>query len=120
MESELDRGIAVQATGPGEYAAHLDGGWVVGGGVNGGYVLAVAGNAIRAELLELGHVDPISVSSCFLTPSRPGPAVVRVRKVRQGGRRTTVAASLVQHEDGKEIERITLLAVYGVLAESDA
>jgi hypothetical protein len=120
MESELDRGIAVQATGPGEYAAELDGGWVVGGGVNGGYVLAVAGSAIRAELLEVGHVDPISVSSCFLTPSRPGPAVVRLRRVRQGGRRTTVSATLLQEQDGVEVERVTLLAVYGVLDASDA
>jgi hypothetical protein len=123
LEHELDRGIAVtrSSTGvPGEYAAHLDGGWVVGGGVNGGYVLAVAGNAIRSELADAGHVDPISVSSCFLTPSRPGPAVVRVRKVREGGRRTTVAASLVQEEDGAEVERITVLAVYGVLDASDA
>ena len=30
--------------------AELDAGWVVGGGVNGGYLLAVLGNAIRATL----------------------------------------------------------------------
>ena len=49
MDYELDRGIVVEPTGPGEYAANLDAGWVVGGGVNGGYALAVIGNAIRAE-----------------------------------------------------------------------
>ena len=50
MDFEFDRGVAVDATGPGEYAARLDPGWVVGGGLNGGYLLAVIGNAIRAEL----------------------------------------------------------------------
>ena len=50
MDFEFDRGIAVEPMAPGEYAAQLDGGWVVGGGLNGGYLLAVIGNAIRAEL----------------------------------------------------------------------
>ena len=115
MDFELDRGIAVEPMGPGEYAAQLDGGWVVGGGLNGGYLLAVIGNAIRTELAESGQPDPISVSAYYLTPSTPGPAVVRVRRIRTGGQRSTVAASLVQHQDGVEVERITVLAVYGSL-----
>ena len=49
MDYEFDRGIVVEPSGPGEYAANLGAGWVVGGGVNGGYALAVIGNAIRAE-----------------------------------------------------------------------
>jgi acyl-CoA thioesterase len=116
MDFELDRGIAVQATGPGEYAVLLDRGWVVGGGLNGGYLLAVIGNAIRTELAGAGQPDPVSVSAYYLTPTTPGPAVVRVRRIREGGRRSTVAASLVQQQDGVEVERITVLAVYGSLA----
>ena len=116
MDFEFDRGIAVEATGPGEYAAVLDRGWVVGGGVNGGYLLAVIGNAIRAELADVGQPDPITVTAYYLTPSIPGPAVVRVRRVRVGGQRSTVAVSLVQHQDGVEVERLTVLAVYGSLA----
>ena len=115
MDSEFDRGIAVEAVGPGEYAAELDGGWVVGGGLNGGYLLAVIGTAIRAELADLGQPDPISVSAYYLSPTTPGPAVVRVRRVREGGQRSTVAASLVQQQDGAEVERITVLGVYGSL-----
>jgi hypothetical protein len=118
MDFELDRGIAVEATGPGEYAATLDRGWVVGGGLNGGYLLAVIGNAIRTELADRGQPDPITVSSYYLTPTVPGPAVVRVRRVREGGRRSTVAASLLQVQDGIEVERITVLAVYGSLADT--
>ena len=120
MDYELDRGIAVHRQAAGEYAAQLDGGWVVGGGVNGGYLLALVGNAIRAELTEEGQPDPVSVSAYFLTPSVPGPAVVRVRRVRTGVRRSTVAASLVQHQDGQEVERINALAVFGDLARTPA
>ncbi len=117
MDFELDRGIAVRATGPGEYAATLDAGWVVGGGLNGGYLLAVIGNAIRAELAAAGQPDPVSVSAYYLTPTTPGPAVVRVRVLRPGGRRATVAATLVQQHEGAEVERITVLAVFGALAD---
>jgi acyl-CoA thioesterase len=115
MDFEFDRGIAVEATAPGEYAAHLDRGWVVGGGVNGGLLLAVIGNAIRAELAEAGQPDPVSVSAYYLSPTTPGPATVRVRRIRVGGRRSTVAASLVQQQDGAEVERITALAVFSSL-----
>lgn len=115
---ELDRGIAVERVAAGEYAARLDAGWVVGGGVNGGYLLALLGNAIRTELSGLpqpGQSDPVSMSAYFLTPAAPGPAVVRVRRVRTGGQRSTVAASLVQHADGEEVERITAIALFGDL-----
>ena len=115
MDYEFDRGIVVEPTGPGEYVADLDAGWVVGGGVNGGYALAVIGNAIRAELSADGQPDPVSVSAYYLSPTAPGPAVVRVRRMRTGGRRSTVAASLVQQHEGREVERITALAVYGDL-----
>jgi acyl-CoA thioesterase len=115
MDYEFDRGITVTPTGPGEYAADLDGGWVVGGGLNGGYLLGVIGNAVRTELTDIGQPDPVSVSAYFLSPSVPGPALVRVRRVRTGGQRSTVAASLVQHQDGQEVERITALAVFGDL-----
>ena len=113
MDYEFDRGIVVEPTGPGEYAANLDAGWVVGGGVNGGYALAVIGNAIRAELAADGQPDPVSVSAYYLSPTKPGPAVVRVRRIRVGGKRSTVAATLVQQHEGQEVERITTLAVYG-------
>lgn len=112
---ELDRGIAVERTAPGEYAADLDSGWVVGGGLNGGYLLAVLGNAIRADLQDSAQPDPVSVSAYYLSPSVPGPAVVRLRRLRTGGQRSTVAASLLQQHDGLEVERITALAVFADL-----
>jgi hypothetical protein len=117
LDYELDRGIAVHPEKRGEYAADLGAGWVVGGGLNGGYLLAVMGNAIRSELAAAGQPDPVSLSAYFLSPTVPGPARVRVRRVRTGGRRSTVAASLVQMEGGSEVERITALSVYGDLEQ---
>jgi hypothetical protein len=125
MTFELDRGIAVTALPDGGFAADLDPGWVVGGGVNGGYLLAVIGNAVRELLAPSGHVDPFSVSAHYLTASVPGPATVQTRLVRAGGRFSTVAATLVQEVDGASVPRISALATYGDLetahdARSDA
>jgi len=112
---EFDRGIAVTARADGAFDADLDGGWVVGGGVNGGYLLAVIGNAVRQVLEPAGHVDPFSVSAHYLTASVPGPATVETRVVRQGGRFSTVAATLSQDVDGVATPRISALATYGDL-----
>jgi hypothetical protein len=115
MGYEFDRGIAVTAVSDGGYSAELDGGWVVGGGVNGGYLLAVIGNAVRHGLEGSGHVDPFSVSAHYLSASVPGPATVETRVVRQGGRFSTVAATLSQEVDGVPTPRISALATYGDL-----
>jgi hypothetical protein len=125
MTFELDRGIAVTACGDGSYAADLDPGWLVGGGLNGGYLLAVVGNAVRDRLSASGHVDPFTVSAHYLSASVPGPATVETELVRAGGRFSTVAATLVQHVDGVRVPRISTLATYGDLdaahdAETDA
>jgi hypothetical protein len=125
MTFEFDRSIAVTAAGDGTFAADLDPGWIVGGGINGGYLQAVIGNAVRQALLESGHVDPFSVSAHYLSASVPGPATVETQVVRAGGRFSTVAATLVQHIDGVRVPRISTLATYGDLdaahdAETDA
>ena len=125
MPYEFDRDIAVSTLPDGAYAAQLAPGWVVGGGVNGGYLLAVIGNAVRARLEDTGHVDPFSVSAHYLSASVPGPAAVETEVVRAGGRFSTVAATLVQHVEGVRIPRISTLATYGDLdaahdAETDA
>lgn len=115
MDAEFDRGVAVRRVAEGEYAGDLDAGWVVGGGVNGGYVLAVLGNAVSELTRELGHPDPFIVTAHYLTASRPGPTTVRTRVVRTGRSLSTVAATLSQVQDGVDVERISVLASYGDL-----
>jgi acyl-CoA thioesterase len=108
-EHEFDRHIAVRELGNGSYAADLAGGWVVGGGVNGGYLLAVMANALRHALPT--KPDPIAVSAHYLSASVPGPATVEVDVRREGGSVATAAVDLVQ--DGTV--RITALATCGDL-----
>ena len=107
--TEWDQHVAVATRGDGSYDAHLTDGWVVGGGVNGGYLLATIGNAISHELPD--KPDPIAVSAYYLSASEPGPATVRTRVLRQGGSVATVAADLTQGDAA----RITVLATYGRL-----
>ena len=109
MGSEFDEQIAVTSAGDGRYDADLSAGWLVGGGVNGGYLLSVVGNAIRSELP--AKPDPLALSAYFLSPGTPGPATVAVDVRREGGTVATVAAELRQGDD----TRITALATYGDL-----
>jgi acyl-CoA thioesterase len=109
MGHEFDAQIAVAEESPGRYRADLAEGWVVGGGVNGGYQLAVIGNAIGTALP--AKPDPIAMSAYFLSPGAPGSATVAVDVRREGRSVATVAADLVQGDD----TRITLLATYGDL-----
>ena len=112
--SEFDRDIAVSKDGEAAYAAELAPGWVVGGGINGGYLVAVVGNALRQHLP--GKPDPIVVSASYCSASEPGPAQIRVDVRRDGGSLTTATAELWQ---GAEL-RLTALATYGDLASLHA
>ncbi|MFI9544455.1 thioesterase family protein [Streptomyces sp. NPDC052016] len=112
-DSEFDRDTAVTPRGPGVYDTDLSAGWTIFGAVNGGYLLAVLGRALADTL---PHSDPFTVSAHYLSASRPGPAVVRTQTVRTGRTLSTGQASLFQHdEEGREVERIRVLASYGDL-----
>ncbi|MBD8870326.1 thioesterase family protein [Nocardioides donggukensis] len=120
MGYEFDRDTAVTstgagtgtATGTGEYAASLAPGWMIGGGINGGYLLAVVGAALRAA--SPGKPDPVVVSAHYLSASVPGPATVSTRVLRDGagpGSLASLAAEVTQ--DG--VPRISALATYADL-----
>ncbi|MFJ3495507.1 thioesterase family protein [Streptomyces sp. NPDC086091] len=115
-DSEFDRDTAVTprtAAAPGVYDADLSAGWTIFGAVNGGYLLAVVGRALADAL---PHGDPLTVTAHYLSASRPGPAVIRAETVRAGRTLSTGQASLFQHDDeGREVERIRVLASYGDL-----
>jgi acyl-CoA thioesterase len=106
--SEFDRDIAVDRTGDHEYAVDLRPGWVVGAGVNGGYLLATLGHAVRRSSR---HPDPFTISAYYLAATAPGPATISTRTLREGRSVSTFAADLAQ--DGEP--RITALATYGDL-----
>ena len=121
-QSEFDAGSAVAARAgeDGVYDAELGEGWRIGGGVNGGILLALASRALQAELGKgngagAGHADPLAISAYYLTPGAPGPAVVRTSVVRRGRAVSTGQASLLQASAEGEVERIRVLATYGDL-----
>ncbi|MBE4735545.1 MULTISPECIES: thioesterase family protein [Streptomyces] len=112
-DSEFDRDTALTRRAPGVYDIDLSAGWTIIGAVNGGYLLAVLGRALADAL---PHDDPFTISAYYLTASQPGPAVVRTDVVRTGRTLSTGQASLFQYDDeGREIERIRVLASYGDL-----
>ncbi|MEN8650769.1 thioesterase family protein [Streptomyces sp. 21So2-11] len=112
-DSEFDRDTAVSPRAPGVYDAELSAGWTIIRAVNGGYLLALLGRALRDAL---PHPDPFTVSAHYLTPSVPGKAVIRTEVVRSGRTLSTGQASLFQYgDDGTEVERIRVLASYGDL-----
>ncbi|WP_221354542.1 thioesterase family protein [Streptomyces beigongshangae] len=112
-DSEFDRDTAVTRREPGVYDIDLSAGWTIINAVNGGYLLAVLGRALADAL---PHPDPFTISAHYLTASHPGPAVVRTDAVRTGRTLSTGQASLFQYdEEGREVERIRVLASYGDL-----
>ncbi|MFD3512089.1 thioesterase family protein [Streptomyces sp. NPDC058657] len=112
-DSEFDRDTAVTRREPGVYDAELSAGWTIINAVNGGYLLAVIGRALADAL---PHPDPFTVSAHYFSPSQPGPAVVRTETVRSGRTLSSGQASLLQYdEEGREVERIRVLASYGDL-----
>jgi hypothetical protein len=114
-DSEFDRDTAVVARPgePGTYDIDLSAGWTIISAVNGGYLLAVIGRALRDAL---PHDDPITITAHYLTASQPGPAVIRTQAVRVGRSMSTGQASLYQRDgQGREVERIRVIAGYGDL-----
>lgn len=117
-EFEFDRGVAVRERRgrPGLYDGELDAGWKVGAGINGGLLLAVAGNALRHTFFGDAHPDPISISAYYLSASLSGPASLATEPVRRGRTMSTGSVSLSQTEsDGSQVERLRALATYGDL-----
>ncbi|MDX2528858.1 thioesterase family protein [Streptomyces europaeiscabiei] len=111
--SEFDRDTTATRREEGVYDIDLSAGWAITGAVNGGYLLAVLGRALADAL---PHDDPFTISAHYLTASRPGQAVVRTDVVRTGRTLSTGQASLFQYDDeGREVERIRVLASYGDL-----
>ncbi|WP_139984214.1 acyl-CoA thioesterase [Nocardioides litoris] len=114
MTSVFDAATAVtrldgDGTSGGTFAADLSPGWSIGGGLNGGYLLATLGRAVREALP--AKPDPLAISAHYLAASTPGPAEVDVRVLREGGTVATAAADLRQGPS----TRIAALATYGDL-----
>ncbi|MEM9407710.1 MAG: thioesterase family protein [Acidobacteriota bacterium] len=73
------------------YLSEIHDGWDVAGNANGGYLMALGARAMSSAA---GRDHPVALNAHFLAPGRTGPVTVHPRVVREGGRFTTVSASL--------------------------
>jgi hypothetical protein len=90
----------------GRYAAEISPGWDIGGNANGGYLMAIAARAMA----DAAGRPPLSLTTHFLAPGRPGPCTVEVDVVRAGRRTATVSARLTS-ADGTPL--LALLGTFG-------
>ncbi|WP_369199753.1 thioesterase family protein [Streptomyces sp. PU-14G] len=111
--SEFDRDTVVRTREPGVHETLLAPGWAIGKALNGGYLLAVLGRALRQAL---PHPDPFTITAHYLTATVAGPATIRTDVARSGRTVSTASAGLYQTDErGAEVERIRVLATYGDL-----
>ncbi|MDN6135521.1 MAG: thioesterase family protein [Brevibacterium sp.] len=108
--SEFESATAVTRLSESTFTAELDGDWSVAGAVNGGYLLGVIAQALRAN--SPNALDPLVLSTYFLGPSEGGSADITTRMIREGRSSATFSVDLAQNDAPK----ITALATMGNLA----
>jgi len=109
-DDRFARDTAIEPLGSGRYRGRVDPGWSVvdDAAPNGGYLLAIAARAMRAEAT---HPDPVSLTGHFLRPPGVGDVTVEVEVVRRGRRHDTLAARLLQDD----AECVRVLGTFGDL-----
>jgi acyl-coenzyme A thioesterase PaaI-like protein len=115
MTSSFDRATAVSAVSldvsPGLFHGEIEDGWDINGNANGGYLLALAANAMRAAA---GRVDPITITAHFLAPGRPSAVTIATDIVKSGRQLATLNGSMRDAASGRELMRI--IASFGDIA----
>lgn len=114
MPSEFEIDTTARRIDDDTFELDLSDGWRIGGGLNGGYLLATLGRAIGQAAGER-YPHPFILSAHYLSAARPGPATIRTQVIRRGGSLATVEARLVQDHEGEERIRLMALASYGDL-----
>src|SRR4051794_38734240 len=89
--------------------SQIEAGWDIGGNANGGYLLALAANHLRAVA---GRPDPVTVTGHCLSPGTAGPVQIDAEPVKAGKRFATMSGAM--HRDGKPVLRV--LGTFGDLA----
>jgi len=100
--SQFAEDTAVRQLADKLWRGDLQPGWRNGVVPHGGYVLAVAGQALRAAL---PHRDPLAVNAFFLAPTHPGPIDCQLETLRAGRNTTHAEAKLFQ--DGELKVQVT-------------
>ncbi|MCB9593086.1 MAG: thioesterase family protein [Sandaracinaceae bacterium] len=106
--SELDDSVVLRRTSELSFDAEVSDAWGIGGIPNGGYLSYFGATALRQVL---PHPDPLTVTTRYARPSKPGPATIECEVIKIGRTQSAGVAKLLQ--DGKECFRVT--ATYGDL-----
>lgn len=107
--SQFAEDTAVERLGENLWRGHVREGWRIGAVPNGGYVLALAGQALRQAL---DHPDPLSVNAFYLAPAVLGPIDCRVDVLRRGRNTTHATVQMLQQGELK----VQVTAAYTDLA----
>ena len=115
MTFAFDRETAVESQGEGMWGAHIAPHWNIGDKPNGGYLMAVMLQALKAELgPDMGQPDPLTLTAHFLRPGIPdAPATISTEVLKRGRSISTIRGTLVQ--DGKT--RVEMMAGFGSLGD---
>jgi acyl-CoA thioesterase len=107
MSNRFDRDTSVEAIGDGAFRAHIDRGWWIARGPNGGYLAAIL---LRALGLATGDPTraPRSLTVHFLAPPAEGEVTVETRLEREGRSLSSVSGRVIQ--DGRSVA--TALAAF--------
>ena len=82
----------------------------MGNNPNGGYLLAIA---VQAMIADAGRPDPVTVTAHYLSPPSEGRVRIRTQIVKPGRSFVTVMAEVVQGDR----ERVRVLGAFGDLTE---
>lgn len=108
MTGRFAAASAVRSVGDGRYAGEVAEGWDLAGVANGGYLTSMAARALSERT---GRPDPVTVTTHFLAPARPGPVTIDTDVVRAGRRFATARATLA--DDTRPL--LTVLGTFGEL-----
>jgi Thioesterase-like superfamily len=104
---------AVVARGTGTFDARVDGSWTIGGRPNGGYLLAMLGQAAATVT---DHADVIAASAHYVRSPEPGAVVIATNVLRKGRSASQVRAEMAQ--DGQTcVEALLTLSALDHTAE---
>jgi hypothetical protein len=108
---EFDAATTLTALGDGLYNTPIIDGFDINGNANGGYLMALVANALRAES---GRAHPISVSMHYLSPGPAGNGETQTHVLKAGKRFANVEGILVQ--DGRPV--VKAVGLFGDLDAS--
>jgi acyl-CoA thioesterase len=99
---QFERETALERIGDNRFRGELHEGWRIGAVPNGGYVMAIAGRALRAIL---PHRDPLTVSAFYLAPTTLGPIECETQMLGSG--RSTSFAEVKMYQQGELKVKVT-------------